>query len=269
MIKITFIIALFLSSIVFGQNSSEKVIADFNEILNYVPKNFKQDTLYKSKFKFLNTPQNSMSILRMKYGYKKYVPYTDDDLKWLEEAIEKLTTALFHDGKRYLISQFGGAIGFRAKKLLDTIQLKNEKIIHLGFFHTCTDSDFDEDFVKIFNAKMYELMQIKSPDRKTSWFNGNYKGKGKHRSKLRLEITQDRKFKFWVDKKNRRSEYTEGFWENRNDTLILNSEKISQTDTLSISNWVKFENKKFRLKRNKLISLEKIRWKLKKTSDSF
>lgn len=262
--KITFIIVLLLSCIVFGQNSSEKALDDFNEIVNYVPRTFQQDTLYKSKFKFLKNPLNSIVLLQFQYGLKKYIPYTEEDLKWLEQEIEKLTTALFHDGKRYLISQFGGASGFRADKLLDTFQLKNEKIIHLGFFHTCTDSDFDEDFIEIFNAKMYELMQITPPDWKTSLFNGKYQGKGKDRSKLRLEITLDRKFKFWNDQKNTPSVFTEGFWDNNNDTLILNSEKPTSFDTLSNTNWIEFNHMKFVLKRKKLIALENSKWRLKK-----
>lgn len=237
----------------------------YNEILNYVPKSFTTDTINRPERIPVKLELNTIASLKISYALKNYSTFHTNELQWFEQQIEKLATALFHDGKRILIGKIGGASGCTTDKLLDTIQLDTEKIIYIKFCRTCTDYYNDDDFIEIFNTKMYELMQIIPSNGKTHWFYGTFKGKAKH-SRIKLELTNKRTFKFWVHN-NHSSDFTEGFWSNKNDTLLLKSKRLNSTDSLnyklSSANWIELNDVKFRLKRKKLIELETKKWKLK------
>ncbi|WP_046757578.1 hypothetical protein [Kordia jejudonensis] len=266
--KVVFIVSLLFNFTLSAQNASEPIVHTFNEIINYVPKNFQTDTIDKPENNRIETQLITIVNLKLYYVYKKRKNASTDEIQWLDERIEKLATGLFLDGKRILIGQYGGASGCPTDKLIDTIQLKNTTITNLNFCYTCTEPNIDDDFIEVFNTKMYHLMKITPPDGKTFWFYGTYKGKAKKRSKIKLIITDERKFKFWIYKKHHSTDYTEGFWKNKNDTLILNSKKLNKTDSiehiLSNANWIEFNDKKFILKRNKLLDLTRNKWKLKR-----
>ncbi|WP_298420659.1 hypothetical protein [uncultured Kordia sp.] len=247
-----------MSSPVVAQNTSDENLDQYNELLNYIPKNLTIDTIYRPDHNFLKKTSNSIGGVSIYYNYKANQKLSDDDRQWLEQRIEKLATALFHDGVYILLGKTGGASGCPTNKLLDTIQLKIFTITKLKFCYTCTIPDNYEKLIEIFNAKMYDLMQLRPPDFKTHRFYGTYEGKGKHHVRINLVLTKDRTFKFWENKSHHRSDFTQGFWENRNDTLVLQSKKLSQADSID------FNTIKFKLKRNKLIGLEREKWKLKR-----
>lgn len=235
--------------------------------MKYIPKNLKSNSIYKPESRLLKEGLNTIGSLKIYNGLREDFKLTENDKKWLESRIDHIATELYLEGKRILVSAVGGYSGC-PDKMIDTIRLNNIQITNLKFCYTCTDSYRDKNFIEIFNNRMYSLMDIEPPNRKTKSFYGEFKGRSKGKLELRLVLKNDRSFKYWLNKEHG-DEYTEGLWENKNETLILNSKTLNQSDsliyTLSSGKWVEFKNLKFCLKKEKLTELKNGKRKLKKT----
>ncbi len=226
-------------------------------LMNYVPKNFKPDSIYQPESPLLKEELNTIVSLQIYNGYREDFKLSETDKKWLENRIDHIATALFLDGKKILINPVGGYSGC-SNKMIDTLKLNNNKIILLKFCHTCTDAYRDRNFIQIFNNRMYSLMQIEPPNRKTQSFYGEFRGSNKDKMEMKLVMKRDRTFKFWLHKEGN-SDFTEGLWENKNDTLILNSKTLSKNDSLasasSTTKWIVFNKLEFLLKKEKLTAV--------------
>tara|TARA_R110002049_G_scaffold308193_1_gene511296 strand:+ start:822 stop:1202 length:381 start_codon:yes stop_codon:yes gene_type:complete len=97
--------------------------------------------------------------------------------------------------------------------------------------------------------------------------NGKYVGIGKINAGIELRLTDNNEFKFWI-RKGHSSDFTQGTWENSNDTLILNSKTLNGTDSLtyalSSATWIVFKNSEWKINENKLTEIKNGKWKLKK-----
>ncbi len=269
--KTIFILNIIFSTFIIAQNSESltKWEREYNDILSYIPKNIKIDSINRPESRFLKGKINSIGSLKMYNNFRDGLKFSIEDKLWLENRIRQIATALFLDGKKILITAVGGYSGC-PEKMIDTIKLNNIEITNLKFCHGCTDSYRDKNFINIFNSKMYSLMEIEPPNGKTYRFYGKFISYSKNNNGIELILTDDRTFKFWK-RKGHGSDFTEGLWKNRNDTLILNSNKLTLNDSLTfaLSNkkWIEFNDLKFRLKKQKLTELNKGKRKLKKIVD--
>ena len=234
-----------------------------------MPQNLEADSNNTPESQLLQTELNTISSIQIYSGIRNYFKLNESDNQWLDNRIEQIATALFLDGKRILVSAVGGYSGC-PDKMIDTLRLNNIEIINLKFCHTCTDGFRDEKFIRIFNSKMYSLMRIEPPNRKTNLFYGEYKGKNKERFEIKLILKKDRTFKFSVNK-GHGSDFTEGLWKNIGDKLILQSRNLNKDDkitfALSSAKWIEFNNLEFRLRKEKLTELEGENRKLKKLTE--
>ncbi|GAL81641.1 hypothetical protein JCM19274_486 [Algibacter lectus] len=267
--KTVFILSFIFSTLIFAQNSESSTLfeKEYYDLMNYIPKNLNSDSIYKPDSRLLKTDFNTIGSLKGYNLLKDNFQFSDKDRKWLEERIDQIATELFNDGKRILISAVGGYSGC-PDKMIDIIKLNNIDITNLKFCHSCTDSYRDENFIKVFNNKMYSLMEIQPPNIKTESFYGEFEGRDKDKFKMKLVLKDDRTFKFWLNK-GHGSDFTEGLWKNKSDTLILNSRALNKTDSISFAlssaRWIEFNVLEFRLKKEKLIELNNGKRKLKKT----
>ena len=267
--KTVFILSFIFSTLIFAQNSESSTLfeKEYYDLMNYIPKNLNSDSIYKPDSRLLKTDFNTIGSLKGYNLLKDNFQFSDKDRKWLEERIDQIATELFNDGKRILISAVGGYSGC-PDKMIDIIKLNNIDITNLKFCHSCTDSYRDENFIKVFNNKMYSLMEIQPPNIKTESFYGEFEGRDKDKFEMKLVLKDDRTFKFWLNK-GHGSDFTEGLWKNKSDTLILNSRALNKTDiisfALSSARWIEFNVLEFRLKKEKLIELNNGKRKLKKT----
>jgi hypothetical protein len=267
--KIVFILSFVFSTLIFAQNPESSTLyeKEYYDLINYVPKNLELDSILKPESRLLQVELNTISSLHIYSGLRDDFKLNENDNKWLNNKIDQIAMALFLDGKRILVSSVGGYSGC-PDKMIDTLQLNNIEIINLKFCHTCTDTIRDENFIRIFNDRMYSLMKIEPPNRKTRLFYGEYKGRNKDRFEIKLVLKEDRTFKFWINK-GHGSDFTEGLWKNINDTLILKSRNLNKDDeisfALSSAKWIEFNDLEFRLKKGKLTELNDGNLKLKKT----
>lgn len=266
--KSLIILNLIFSTLIFAQNPESSTLyeKEYYDLINYVPKNLEFDSIYQPKSQLLKTELNTISSIQIYSGFRKDFKLTESDNQWLDNKIEHIATALFLDGKRILVSAVGGYSGC-PDKMIDTIRLNNKEIIDLKLCHTCTDGHRDKRFIRIFNDRMYSLMKIEPPNRKTYQFYGKFIGYSKNNNDIELILNNDRTFKFWK-RKGHGSDFSEGLWENRNDTLTLNSRTLTQNDSLtfilSSAKWIEFNDLEFRLKKEKLTELDNGKRKLKK-----
>lgn len=263
--KTIFTLFLFLSSLATAQDASEKILDQFNDLANYIPKSLEKDTIYTPEIRISKLPFNSISSVKLHNVIRHFSTLTPKEITWLEKKISTLAIALHAEGKYFLVGQIGGAGGCHAEGLIEILYLNTIKITRLNFCHGCTDSYLDKEFVEIFNSKMYQLLHIKRSDLKTHLFYGTYTGKGKNASKIELTLTKERIFTLQITK-NDAVEFSEGIWKNENDTLILTSKKVNQSNI----NTFELNVVKFRLKnpygKSKLLKLAPKKWKLKKIS---
>jgi hypothetical protein len=267
--KTIFILNFISSALIFAQNpesSTPLYEKEYYDLINYVPQNLEFDSIHKPENRGLQVELNTISSIRIYSGIREYLNLNKNDNQWIDNRINQIATALFLDGKRILASAVGGYSGC-PDKMIDTLRLNNIKITDLKFCHSCTDADQDQNFIRIFNARMYSLMKIEPPNRKTESFYGEYKGSDKYKFKMKLVLLEDRTFKFWLNK-GHGSDFTEGFWKNKNDTLILKSRAFNKTNdinfTLSSAKWIDFNELEFQLKRGKLTEFSGGNRKLKK-----
>lgn len=266
--KIVFILNIFFCTLSFGQSPepSFRFDEEYNNLMNYVPENFNPDTTYKPESQFLNADLNSINDLQLYYSLIMDLKLTEYDKKWLESRIDLIAMALFLDGKRILISSVGGYAGC-PDEMIDTIKLNDIEITNLKLCHTCIDGYQVRKFISVFNNRMYSLMGIEPPDSKTRLFYGQYSGLGIGNYEMKLVLTKDREFKFWKTNELG-SDFTQGYWKNKSDTLILDSQNLNGADSLnyalSDANWIAFEGLEVQLKRNKLIQVQNKKWKLRK-----
>jgi len=266
--KTIFVLSFIVSTLIYAQHPEsstfyEKAVYD---LLNYIPKNLKNDSIHKLESPILKGSLNTIGSLKLYYGLIDVFKLSENDKKWLENRINQIATELFADGKRILIRSVGGYAGC-PDKMIDTIKLNNIEITDLKFCHSSMNLNRDKNFIDKFNGKMYSLMQIEPPNKKTPTFYGKFNGYGKNNNGTKLLLLEDRTFKFWR-RKGRNSDFTEGFWKNRNDTLILNSRILAKIDSLtfalSSTKWIGFKDLRFRLKNEKLIELNSGKRRLKK-----
>jgi len=99
---------------------------------------------------------------------------------------------------------------------------------------------------------------------------GKYIGNGKASENIELRLIENGEFKYWK-RKGHGSDFTQGVWQNRKDTLILNSKILNGTDSLtfalSSANWIVFENLEWKIKDNNLTELQNGKRKLKKETE--
>ncbi|MWW26807.1 hypothetical protein [Algibacter lectus] len=269
--KTIFILNFIFSTLIFAQNPESSTLfeKEYYDLVTYIPENLKSDSIHQLESPLFKGSLNTIGSLKLYNGFRQDFNLSENDIKWLENRIGQMATELFIDGKRILISAVGGYSGC-PEKMIDTIKLNNIKITNLKFCHSCTDSYRDENFIEKFNNKMYSLMGIEPPNRKTHRFYGKFIGYGKNNNGIELVLTDDRTFKFWK-RKGHSSDFTEGLWKNRNDTLILNSKTLTKNDSLtyalSSAKWVEFNDLVFRLKKEKLTELNNGKQKLKKITE--
>ncbi|MCL5130571.1 hypothetical protein [Algibacter sp. L4_22] len=267
--KTVFILNLIFSTLIFAQNPESSTLfeKEYYDLINYVPKNLEFDSIHKPESRLLQTELNTINSIQIYSGLRKDFKLTESDNRWLDNRINEIATKLFLDGKRILVSAVGGYSGC-PDKMIDTLQLNNIEIVNLKFCHTCTDSYRDKKFIEIFNSKMFSLMEIEPPNRKTKLFYGEFQGSNKERFAIKLILKEDRTFKYWVNK-GHSSDFTEGLWKNINETLILNSRNLNKDDeisfALSSAKWIEFNELEFRLKKGKLTELNGGNRKLKLT----
>lgn len=180
--KIIFILNIIFSTLIFAQNPESSTLyeKEYHNLVNYVPQNLEPYSINKPESQLLQTELNTISSIQIYSGLRNDFKLNESDNQWLDNRINQIATALFLDGKRILVSAVGGYSGC-PDKMIDTLRLNNIEIINLKFCHTCTDGFRDEKFIRIFNSKMYSLMKIEPPNRKTNLFYGEYKGKNKDR----------------------------------------------------------------------------------------
>ena len=266
--KTIFILNFIFGTLIFAQNPDSSTLyeKEYYDLLYYIPKNLQNDTIHKLESPILKGHLNTIWSLKLYDTFREDFKLSAHDKKWLENRIDRIATEFFVDGKRILISTVGGHTGC-PDKMIDTFRLKDIEITNLKFCHTCTDSYRGENFIKRFNNKMYSLMNIEPPNSKTHKFYGNYYGYRKKNNGIELILSKNRTFKFWK-RKGHSSDFTEGFWKNKNDTLILNSKTLTKNDsltfTLSSAKWIEFKDLEFRLKKEILIELDDGNRKLKK-----
>jgi hypothetical protein len=269
--KTIFILNFIFSTLIFAQNPESSTLyeKEYYDLLNYIPKNLQADSIHKLENPILKGGLNTIGSLKLYNGFREDFKLSDNDRKWLENRIDQIATELFVDGKRILISSVGGYSGC-PNKMIDTFRLKDIEVTNLKFCHTCADSYRDENFIERFNKKMYSLMKIEPPNEKTNRFYGKFYSYRKNNIGIELIISEDRTFRFWK-RKGHDSDFTEGYWENKNDTLILNSKVLTKNDSLTFAltsaKWIEFKGLKFRLKKEKLTELDNGNRKLKKSNE--
>jgi hypothetical protein len=251
----------------FAQNSESEQEQNemYRQLINYVPSQL--DSIHlKLENKLIQNVENSLIALLM---INDLVLNTSDQL-WLDRKIEQIATGFFRDGKIVLLHSVGGYLGCPDKSV-DTIQLNDIKIQQLHVCSSCTDFTKIDHFIKVFNRKIYELLQIHAPTSMTKKFYGIYTETNNNGEIIELKINRDRSFSFRIQPSlGHGGDYTIGFWKHQNDTLILNSKVLSKSDSLVVSlqsgRWINLDSSKFILKKDVLKSLPKKRWKLKKQS---
>jgi hypothetical protein len=269
--KTIFILNLIFSTLIFAQNSESSNLYDkeYYDLLNYIPKNLKADTIHKLESPFFKGGLNTIGSIMLYNGIRKEFKFSENDNKWLDKRIDQIASELFGDGKKLLMSRVGGYSGC-PDKMIDTFRLNNIDIIDLKFCHSCTDALRNKDFIEKFNRKMYSLLEIEPANGKTYRFYGKFIGYTKRNKGLELILNQDRTFKFWK-RKEHSSDFTQGLWENRNDTLILNSKDLTENNKidfeLSSVKWIDFKNIEFILKKDKIVEFNKGTRKLKKLTE--
>ncbi|CAL2063608.1 hypothetical protein [Tenacibaculum sp. 190524A05c] len=156
-----FILNFIFSSLIFAQNGESSNIyeKEYYELLNYVPKNLKNDSIHKLDSPFLKDKLNTIGSLKLYNGFRQDLKLSNKDEKWLDKRIEEIASELFLDGKRILIKSVGGYSGC-PNKMIDTFKLKDIEITNLKICNSCTSSNNDKNFIQLFNNKMYSLMKI-------------------------------------------------------------------------------------------------------------
>ncbi len=259
-----FLLSIVFNTFIFAQNSesSESRLTAYNNLMNYTPEKFKSDSFYKSENHLWKADMHTFGALKTYYAFKNGIGVNNEDIEWLENRIKEFATALFLEEKMILIIAVGG-YGGCPDKMIDTIRLKNKKITRLKFCHSCMDSYRDENFIEIFNTKMYALMKIEPPNAKINSFYGDFYG----REANYLSLRSDRTFQYsWHSGDN--FNYTEGVWKIKYDTLILSSEVLKNSEEISLhfigAKWVELVDSKFLLKKKTLIELRDENFKLKR-----
>ncbi|WP_159038588.1 hypothetical protein [Brumimicrobium mesophilum] len=264
-----FILSFIIGTLVLAQDSDSTNFQkqQYYDLVNYVPINLKPDSIHDLESKLPYSTLNSIGVIQAYSGYREELELSEHDRQWLDKRISQIATALYQEGKRILISPVGGYSGC-PDEMIDTLYLNNIKIIDLKFCHTCTDASRISRFIKIFNDRMYTLMNIEPPDRKTILFFGNYQGRNKDRFKMKLILNEDRTFQFSANKR-KSSFFSEGLWNNKNDTLMLISRNLSENEKINFAlankSWLKFNDLKFLLVKGRLIELNGGSWKLRQT----
>jgi hypothetical protein len=155
---IIFISTFFLTVICSAQknDSIPETEKQYQELLNYTPKNFKTDLETKPSSVFLKTTLNS--IWKLKFAYELKDKLNDFEIIWLEDQINQLAVAYFLEKKPVIIENIGGYSGC-PKQLLKS-QLKGEtKVTILSLCSgSCIVNNKTKDFIRIFNNRTRKLL---------------------------------------------------------------------------------------------------------------
>ncbi|UII19597.1 hypothetical protein [Fulvivirga ligni] len=270
--KIFFLIVLGIiySNVNYGQSPDTKNDAVFNQLLNYVPSHFDSIPTHPPENKLLKSVMgmNTLGAFLIYCSIKDDLKLSESDNKWLQGRIKLFASALYRDGKQILLKPTGGYAGCSEQRI-DTLRLNNIEILNLYLCQTCIDYHRNDFFVNTFNLEMYSLMEISPPDYKTTSFEGEFIGIGNKNIGVKLILNKNGEFKFWINR-GHGSDFTQGLWMNKNDTLILNSKGLTENEKLtfllSSAEWIEFSDLKFQLRKDKLVGIENKKIKLKSHS---
>ena len=234
-----FIILLCLS---FFGTAQEKDIPEesFTDYYNYTPQRIEIDfnQLPKESFFRKMTAPISFEILRSLYLTKDIMKWTNIELQWLNSYTDAFALAMYLDGKTCLIE----------KTLADGDRLQNKQIQEKNIAvvvlqqASCSDDFDDQLFKSQFNAKMYQLMQIKAPDHYTYTMAGHFKSR--HGSILKIK--HNRSFEFWYQpNKHSQPLFYSGYWDNKATSLILKPNANSAENVPVMQLTYKPKSKKF------------------------
>ena len=266
-------ILVFLSSFFFlilngfAQSSDQKQQRSeaYRPLINYVPKSLRvsQNSISSDSIKL------STNTIQMLWMYSDLV-HTSDDRKFMDQFIRLVASELFADDKKILLRKVGGYAGCPDKSV-DTIYRNGTKILELPLCVSCTDGKTIDHLISVFNTKMYALMKMDPPTPKTALFYGEYKGIDEHKHLMKLVLNKDRSFHFRTSGGlGHGGNFTQGFWQHRKDTLILNSGVLEKQDSLVVllqsGKRIEFNHLKWILKRGKLKPISKTNWKFKKAN---
>jgi hypothetical protein len=220
--KVMLIYLIFLSVFGVAQNLTDSIKHRlFDEFVNQTPKYFEKDTTFQPTSPSLQIDLTYMSSIWAVYTNRKLLKYTDVEKVWLEKRIKDLAVAFYKDHQRVLFTSINGLME-KSGQMIDTLHVYGVDIVNVILSHTCVENFEYFDFFNVFNAKMYELMQLEEPDARTYYLMGTYMGRGKNKKETKLILMEDMSFKLWY-----RNEmgyfYSEGYWKNDGNQLTLQS----------------------------------------------
>lgn len=262
-----FVISSFVCS---GQeiDSASADVIEYNELNNYIPKSLINDTVISLSIGKVNDLKfNSIVGLYFLYIFQDDFKLDSVDIHILENRITILVTALVREKKFVFINRVGGYAGCPDKMLIKKKQ-NGFDVTFLNYCYSCTNfTQYDSEFISMFNDRMYRLMGLEPPDVKTHLFYGEFKGLGNSNSGINLILTENGEFKYKARNGNY-WEFSQGYWINKMDTLILNSEPLNKTNCLPIdlqnAKWIEVSDLEFLLKKEKLLEIKNRKRKLKK-----
>lgn len=160
--KIVYMLFFSINCMVYSQESVDSIHIneEYNELMNYIPKQLKIDKKTRPSNKFIQGQDlNTIISLHLLYNYKDQFGLNKQDTKWLNHRVDQLAVALFLDRKKILLEKVGGSSGC-PNSLLGKKELKNHSITILKLCHSCTDDFYNYEFISIFNLRMKKLMGI-------------------------------------------------------------------------------------------------------------
>ena len=151
-----------MSTLCWSQNKDSPTVFGMNyeELVQYSPKGFKVDLIFKPKNKrLLSIKLNSIVTLQVYYEHQKEFKLTNAEIMWLEKQIDHIAVAFYLEGKPIFMRKVGGYSGCSDKML--SIEMKNGKeVAVLDFCYSCTDfSIYARKFIDKFNYRMKRLME--------------------------------------------------------------------------------------------------------------
>jgi len=160
--KVILISFLFLTTFSNAQNSVHQTEsnAEFNAIMNFVPKGLSTDLSLRPNNRFLHEQINTIGMLKVHYDLQEILKFNEPEIKWLEQRISELAVAFYLEQKPILIEHSGGYSGC-LDEWLRTETINGIEVTILKFCYGCTDfSVNDENFIGIFNNRTEKLISI-------------------------------------------------------------------------------------------------------------
>ncbi len=243
----------------FSQNTVNKD-SIFSDLITYTPKGFHLNSVHIHGQTFKT---NNLSYLNSLAYFNHKNISNKKQSEQLFNQIDQMAVGFFSDGKKVLFEPLNGMASNGT--LSETIFLNDIKIIKLKLLHTCTDADRNNDFIRVFNNRMYALLKIKPPDNFTHHFNNTTFLKNSNKTTIKLFLNENRTFQFGEYQNKKLIKYSEGFWENNQNKLTLNSNRSIDNG----NNYISFKNSIWTLKKKHLIPLDKKHYKLKEVTHKY